>query len=164
MKPKEKMLDLTMKNLAGQDQDLSQYAGRVVLIVNLASECGYTPQYQGLQELHEKYAASGLAILGFPSNDFGAQEPGSDEQIGQFCRKNYGVEFPMFSRVAIKGDDKSALYQNLTSDPKFGGEVAWNFEKFLLGRDGQIAARFASGVTPDSAQMTNAIEAELAKN
>lgn len=157
------LLNHTMKNLAGQDVDLSQFAGRVVLIVNVASQCGYTPQYQGLQELHRKYNAAGLTILGFPSNDFGQQEPGSSEQIEQFCRVNYGVEFPMFSRVVVKGADKCELYQELTSEgSQFGGEVAWNFEKFLLGRDGKVVARFASGVAPDSNELIQQIETALA--
>ena len=160
------VLNFKMKNLAGKEVDLAKYQGQVVLMVNTASRCGYTPQYKGLQELHKKYAEQGLAILGFPANDFGQQEPGSDEEIGAFCRKNYGVEFDMFSKIVVKGPEQHALYKYLTSeetDPKFAGEVAWNFEKFLIGRDGQIVARFLSKVAPDSEEMTKAIEAELAK-
>ncbi|HVF11221.1 MAG TPA: glutathione peroxidase [Abditibacteriaceae bacterium] len=155
-----------MKNLAGKEVDLTKYKGQVVLMVNTASRCGLTPQYKGLQELHKKYAEQGLSILGFPANDFGQQEPGSNEEIGEFCRKNYGVEFDMFSKIAVKGPEQHALYKYLTSEetnPNFAGEVAWNFEKFLINRDGQIIARFRSKVAPDSEEMTTAIEAELAK-
>jgi glutathione peroxidase len=159
------VLNFKMKSLSGQDVDLSRYKGKVVLMVNVASKCGYTPQYGGLQALHKKYAPKGLAILGFPANDFGAQEPGSDTEIGEFCQKNFGVEFDMFAKTAVTGAQKSALYTLLTSektDPKFAGEVKWNFEKFLIGRDGEILARFRSNVTPDSDEMTKAIEAALA--
>jgi glutathione peroxidase len=138
----------------------------VVLIVNVASQCGYTPQYAGLEALHEKYEAKGLSILGFPSNDFGEQEPGSDSEIQQFCKANYGVKFDMFSKIEVLGDDKAPLYDFLTSnetDPRFAGEVAWNFEKFLIGRDGRIAGRFLSPVEPESQELTAAIEAALAK-
>lgn len=159
------VLNFKMKNLSGQDVDLARYKGKVVMMVNVASKCGYTPQYAGLQALHKKYAAKGLAILGFPANDFGAQEPGSDAEIGEFCQKNYGVEFDMFAKTAVTGAQKNALYALLTSEktnPKFAGEVKWNFEKFLIGRDGEILARFRSNVAPDSEEMTKAIEAALA--
>jgi glutathione peroxidase len=160
------VLQFTMKSLVGQDVNLAQYQGKVLLIVNTASKCGFTPQYAGLERLHEKYAERGLAILGFPSNDFGHQEPGTDEQIGQFCKANYGVKFDMFSKVDVKGDNQCPLYQFLTgeqTDKPFAGEVKWNFEKFLISRDGRIVARFRSPVTPESGPLTNAIEAELAK-
>jgi glutathione peroxidase len=159
------VLDFTMKSLAGNDVNLSKYEGKVVLMVNTASKCGYTPQYKGLQELHKKYAAQGLAILGFPSNDFGHQEPGSDAEIGEFCQKNYGVEFDMFSKVPVTGANKCPLYEYLTAektDPKFPGEVQWNFEKFLIGRHGEILNRFRSKVAPDSPELVQAIEAALA--
>ncbi|HEX8235210.1 MAG TPA: glutathione peroxidase [Abditibacteriaceae bacterium] len=155
-----------MKSLAGQQVDLSKYAGKVVLIVNTASQCGFTKQYSGLQELHKKYAPQGLRVLGFPANNFGGQEPGTDEQISGFCKANYGVDFDMFSKVSVKGDDQVALYQYLTSaktNPKFSGEVGWNFEKFLIGRNGEIVARFKSGVEPTSEEMIKAVEAQLAK-
>jgi glutathione peroxidase len=161
-----RVLQYKMKSLSGQDVDLSKYAGKVVLIVNTASQCGYTKQYAGLQELHKKYAPQGLAILGFPANNFGGQEPGTNEQISGFCKANYGVEFDMFSKVSVKGDDKVALYEYLTSpktNPKFAGEVGWNFEKFLIGRNGEIVGRFKSGVEPTSDEMTKAVEAQLAK-
>ena len=160
------VLNFTMKSLAGQPVSLSKYQGRVVLIVNTASECGFTYQYEGLQALYKKYAAQGLSILGFPSNDFGAQEPGSDSEIQQFCKSNYGVQFDMFSKVKVRGHDKVPLFQHLTSsttNPKFPGEIDWNFEKFLIGRDGQILGRFKSPVEPQSRELTAAIEAAIAK-
>ena len=161
-----KVLDFKMKSLTEQDVDLSKYQGKVVMMVNVASKCGLTPQYQGLQELHKKYSGAGLAILGFPANDFGQQEPGTAEEIGEFCQKNYGVEFDMFSKIAVTGTDKAPLYKYLTSaetNPKHAGEISWNFEKFLIGRDGKIVARFAPAVTPTSEEVTKTIEAELAK-
>jgi glutathione peroxidase len=143
--------------------NLAEYQGQVVLMVNVASECGYTPQYEGLQALHKKYAGRGLRVLGFPSNDFGAQEPGTDAQIADFCKKNYGVEFDMFSKIKVLGSGKAPLYRTLTSTPKFSGEVSWNFEKFLIGRDGEVIGRFKSPVEPLSAELTGAIEAALGK-
>jgi glutathione peroxidase len=157
-------LDFTMKSQDGQDVPLSRYRGNAVLMVNVASRCGLTPQYRGLQALHEKYAARGLAVLGFPANDFGQQEPGSDAEIKQFCHTNYGVGFDMFSKVAVTGDQKCPLYRYLTSeetDPGFSGEVQWNFAKFLIGRDGSVVARFDPGVDPESPEITAAIEAAL---
>ena len=161
-----KVLDFKMKSLTEQDVDLSKYQGKVVMMVNVASKCGLTPQYQGLQDLHKKYSGQGLAILGFPANDFGQQEPGTAEEIGEFCQKNYGVEFDMFSKIAVTGENKAPLYKYLTSaetNPEHAGEISWNFEKFLIGRDGKIVARFAPAVTPTSQEVTKAIEAELAK-
>jgi glutathione peroxidase len=155
-----------MKSLSGKPVKLSHYAGKVVLIVNTASQCGYTPQYEPLEAVYKKYGSQGLAVLGFPANEFGQQEPGSDPEIAEFCRKNYGVTFDMFSKVVVKGAGQCPLYQFLTSaqtDPKFAGPIKWNFEKFLLGRDGQVVARFGSGAEPDSPEVTKAIEAELAK-
>ena len=160
------VLNFTMNSLDGKPVNLSKYQGKVVLMVNVASQCGYTPQYKQLEALHEKYAQKGLAILGFPANEFGHQEPGSDKDIADFCKQNYGVKFDMFSKVVVKGDDICPLYQLLTSektDPKFPGEVKWNFEKFLISRDGEIVNRFRSKVVPDSEEMVSAIEAELAK-
>ena len=156
-------LNFTMNSLDGKPVNLSRYAGNVVLMVNVASECGFTPQYEGLQALHKRYAAQGLRILGFPSNDFGAQEPGSNAQIAEFCKKNYGVEFDMFSKITVLGADKAPLYRQLTATPRFSGEVAWNFEKFLIGRDGQVIGRYKSAVEPLSAEITRAIEAALAR-
>ena len=159
-------LNFQMKSLSGGDVDLAQYQGKVVLIVNVASACGYTPQYKGLQELHEKYAAQGLVVLGVPSNDFGQQEPGSEAEIAQFCQANYDVGFEMLSKVKILGDDKAELYRYLTSsetNPDAPGDVKWNFEKFLIGRDGRIVGRYPSSVAPDAPELIEAIEGELAK-
>jgi len=152
-----------MKNLDGRNVNLAKYQGNVVLIVNVASQCGFTPQYEGLQELHRRYAAQGLRILGFPSNNFGGQEPGSDAEIAEFCKRNYGVEFDMFSKVELLGSSKVPLYQYLTTLPKFSGEIMWNFEKFLIGRDGEVIARFRSPVEPLSKEMITAIENALAQ-
>ena len=159
-------LSFTMNSLDGKPVNLAKYQGDVVLMVNVASQCGYTPQYEGLQELHKRFAGRGLRILGFPSNDFGQQEPGSNSEIADFCQKNYGVQFDMFSKIAVLGGSKAPLYQYLTSartNPKFAGEVEWNFEKFLIGRDGQIIARFKSPIEPLSGEMVSAIEAALAR-
>jgi glutathione peroxidase len=161
------VLNFTMKSLNSQSVNLSKYQGKVVLIVNTASECGYTYQYEGLQALHKKYASQGLSILGFPSNDFGQQEPGSDREIQQFCKANYGVEFDMFAKVEVLGGNKVPLFQYLTSaatNPKSSGEIEWNFEKFLIGRDGQILARFKSPVEPESRELTASVESALAQH
>ena len=159
-------LNFKMKPLNGKDDvPLSNYLGKVVLMVNVASECGLTPQYESLQAMHKKYADQGLSVLGFPANEFGAQEPGSNEQIAKFCKQNYGVEFDMFSKVVVKGAGQCDLYKYLTSketNGKFGGPISWNFEKFLVNRKGEVVARFAPNVKPDSAEVIKAIEAELA--
>lgn len=159
-------LQFTMKDISGNEIPLKQYKGKVLLMVNTASKCGLTPQYEGLQTLHEKYAEQGLSILGFPANEFGNQEPGTNEQIAQFCEKNYGVEFDMFSKIVVKGEDMHPLYAYLTqldAKPKGAGDVSWNFEKFLIGRDGQVVARFNPRVKPSDPKLVEAIEAELAK-
>ena len=159
-------LQFTVKDIDGKDVNLSQYKGKTVLIVNVASKCGNTPQYAQLQELHKKYAERGLVVLGFPANEFRAQEPGTNEQIKEFCTSKYGVEFPMFSKVVVKGDGQAPLYQYLTStqtNPKHAGEITWNFEKFLVGRDGQVVNRFKPRTKPDAPEVVQAIEAELAK-
>ena len=159
-------LNFKMKSLDGKDVDLSKYQGKVVLIVNVASKCGLTPQYEQLEALHEKYADKGLAILGFPANEFGKQEPGSDTEISEFCTSKYGVKFDMFSKVVVKGDGQCDLYKFLTSketDPKFAGPIKWNFEKFVLDRQGNIVQRFAPPVVPDSKEVVSVIEAELEK-
>lgn len=161
------VLDFEMPTLVGGEPvELSQYYGQVVLIVNTASQCGLTPQYEQLQALHEQYADDGLAILGFPANNFGSQEPGSDEEIAAFCEQNFGVGFPMFAKLSVKGDDQAPLYTFLTSEetnPGFAGEITWNFEKFLVGRDGQVVARFAPRTRPDAEVVVAAIQTELAK-
>src|SRR5262245_13929613 len=156
-------LDCKMKGLDGKDVDLSQFKGKVVLFVNVASQCGNTPQYKQLEQLHEKYGKEGLVVVGVPANEFGKQEPGTDAEISEFCTSKYGVKFVMLSKVVVKGDGTCPLYQNLTKDSKFKGDITWNFEKFLVGRDGQVAARFAPGVKPDNAKVVKAIEEELNK-
>lgn len=159
-------LNFKMKSLDGKEVDLSKYKGKVLLIVNVASRCGNTPQYKGLEDLHEKYADEGLAVLGFPANEFGKQEPGSDKEIAEFCDKTYGVKFDMFSKVVVKGEDQCPLYKYLTStetDPKFGGDITWNFEKFLVNRDGEVVARFSPKTKPESKEVVSAVERELAK-
>jgi glutathione peroxidase len=159
-------LNFTMNSLDGKPVELSQYRGKVVLMVNVASQCGYTPQYKGLEELYERYQKDGLVVLGFPANDFGHQEPGSNAEIAQFCASNYHVTFPMFSKVVVKGGGQCPLYQHLTSsasDPKFAGPVKWNFEKFLVSKDGVVVGRFRSKVDPQSPELVQAVEAELKK-
>jgi len=160
------VLNFKMKSLDGKETDLSQYQGKVVLIVNVASKCGFTPQYEALEKLHEKYADKGLVVLGVPANEFLHQEPGTDEEIAKFCSSKYNVKFPMLSKVVVKGEGICPLYQYLTSkdtDPKFAGDIGWNFTKFLVGRDGEIVARFDSKIKPDSKDVVQAVEAELAK-
>lgn len=160
------VLQFTMKNIAGDDVPLSRYQGKVVLMVNVASRCGNTKQYAALQKAHEKYAEQGLAILGFPANNFRGQEPGSDAEIATFCRENYGVTFDLFSKISVKGEDIAPLYAFLTSpdtNPASPGDITWNFEKFLIARDGTIAARFAPRTPPDAPEVVAAVEAELAK-
>jgi glutathione peroxidase len=156
-------LNFTLNDIGGKPVDLAKYQGKVVLVVNVASECGYTPQYAGLQELHKKYEAKGLTVLGFPSNDFGAQEPGSNSEIAEFCQRNYGVEFDMFSKIVVRGRGQAPLYAYLTKHPKYSGEVDWNFEKFLIGRNGEVIGRFKSGVEPLSREMVSSIESALAQ-
>jgi glutathione peroxidase len=159
-------LDFKMTGLDGKAVDLAQFKGKVVVFVNVASECGYTPQYKGLQEAYRKYAKDGLVIVGVPSNEFGGQEPGTSVQIQEFCKKNYGVEFPMLAKVKVNGKDACPLYQFLTSketDPNHSGAIRWNFEKFVIGRNGQVAARFASDVEPGSDTFQQAIREQLAK-
>lgn len=159
-------LAFTMKSLDGKPVDLGKYQGKVVLMVNVASKCGLTPQYKGLEALHEKYSKDGLAVLGFPANDFGKQEPGTDAQIADFCSKNYGVKFDMFSKVVVKGDDQCDLYKYLTSketNPGFEGDISWNFEKFLVGKDGKVVKRFSPRTKPDDPELVAAIETELKK-
>jgi glutathione peroxidase len=158
-------LRFRMQSLAGEEVDLARYQGKVVLIVNVASKCGYTPQYEQLQQLHKEYGEKGLAILAFPCNQFLWQEPGSAEEIGEFCRVNYGVEFDMFAKVDVNGPNACELYRLLTSlntRPKGPGKIGWNFEKFVLNRDGFVIARFGSSTKPDAPEMVSLIERELA--
>lgn len=150
--------DITLKDIDGKDLALKAFAGKAVLVVNVASQCGYTPQYTGLQELHEKMAAKGLVVLGVPCNDFGGQEPDDEKAIKVFCTENYKVSFPMTSKVSIKGDGKHPLFTLLTQN---GGDVGWNFEKFLIGKNGKVLKRFGSDVEPASPQLLQAIEEAL---
>jgi len=150
-----------VKDIKGKDSDLSIYKGKPVLVVNVASKCGYTPQYEGLESLYKKYKDKGLVIIGFPANNFGGQEPGSDEQIAEFCKLNYGVSFPMMSKISVKGADQNELYRYLTNNAPVKGDVGWNFEKFLIGKDGSIKGRYGSAVSPESKEITTAIDKEL---
>ncbi len=151
-------LEFTVKDIDGNDKNLADYKGKAVLIVNVASKCGYTKQYAGLEELYKKYKDQGLVVVGFPANNFKGQEPGSNDEIKSFCTEKFGVTFPMMSKISVKGQDIHPLYKQLT-DAK--GEVAWNFNKFLIGKDGKIIERYDSKVKPDDAKLTKAIEAVL---
>jgi glutathione peroxidase len=156
--------DFTLKSIDHQPVSLSSYHGKALLLVNVASKCGYTPQYAALETLYEKYKDQGLVIVGIPANNFMSQEPGTDAEIKTFCTNKYNVSFPMMSKVSVKGDDKAPLYAFLTdksTDPKFGGEIQWNFTKFLFDRNGKPVARFEPAVTPDSHEVTTAIESAL---
>ena len=156
--------DFSAKTIDGKDRSLADYRGRVALIVNVASECGLTPQYSGLEELHEAYGAKGLSVLGFPANEFGAQEPGTEAQIQDFCTTKYGVKFDMFEKVKVKGPGIHPLFAWLTgadTNPKFSGDIKWNFNKFLVGKDGTVLARFEPQVEPTSADVKGAIENAL---
>lgn len=156
----------TMKSLEGEPVELAKYEGKVVLFVNVASKCGYTNQYTGLQELHDKYKDKGLAVVGVPCNQFGGQEPGSNKEIQEFCSSKYKVTFDMLDKVDVKGDKASPLYQQLTAvdtKPKGKGDVSWNFEKFLVNKKGEVIGRYASAVKPDSPELIKALEAALAE-
>jgi glutathione peroxidase len=158
--------NFTMDSIDGKPVALSTFSGKVVLVVNVASKCGFTPQYAALESLYEKYKDKGFVIVGVPANNFMSQEPGTNEEIKKFCSNKYNVTFPMMSKVSVKGDDKAPLYTFLTdkaSDPQFGGDIKWNFTKFLFDRSGNIVARFEPATTPDSPQVIAAIEAALAK-
>jgi len=158
-------LDFTMRDIEGKDVPLSKYKGKVVLIVNVASKCGLTPQYEQLQQLHDDYSAKGLAILAFPANNFGNQEPGSNEEIKEFCKSKYKIGFDLFEKVSVKGDDTCELFRYLTSkesNEKLGGEIKWNFTKFLIDRDGKLIDRFEPRVKPDDPKLTKAVAAALA--
>jgi len=157
------VIDHAVRTLEGEPMRLSELRGRVLLIVNTASECGYTPQYEGLQALQERYEDRGLVVLGFPSNDFGGQEPGDPKTIRRYVSETYGVRFPMFEKQKVKGPDKSPLYKTLTEElgGELAGEVRWNFEKFLVDREGRVVARFKSSVDPLSPEVIQAVEATL---
>ena len=156
--------DFVMKDIDGREVKMSDFRGKVLLIVNVASRCGYTPQYEGLQSTYLKYKDQGLVILGFPANNFGSQEPGTNEEIKTFCSTKYNVTFPIFSKISVKGEDKHPFYQYLTakeSNPQYAGEITWNFNKFLIGRDGKVIARFDSKDRPEDQKVTAAIEQAL---
>jgi glutathione peroxidase len=154
--------NIPMKDINGKDTSLKDYAGKVILLVNVASKCGNTPQYAGLQALYEKYKEKGLVIIGVPSNDFAGQEPGTAEEIKAFCTQTYGVTFPLMAKVHVKGKDKCALYAALTgSSAPFPGEIKWNFGKFLIDRNGQVIKRFEPSVKPETPEVAQAIEAAL---
>lgn len=158
--PADSFYVLKTTSLDGKPADLGRYAGKVSLVVNVASQCGYTPQYKGLEALHKEYSARGFSVLGFPSNDFGGQEPGTPEEIQTFCQKNYGVSFPLFSKVVTKaGPEQSPVYKLLGAGGSLPG---WNFCKYLVGKDGKVIAFFPSKVTPESAELRTAIESALA--
>lgn len=178
------LYDIPVKKIDGSDATLSEHKGEVLLVVNVASKCGLTPQYAGLQNLYEKYRGKKFAVLGFPANDFGAQEPGSNQDIQSFCSTNYSVQFPLYGKIPVTGPGKHALYQYLTTakpdtenregmekmlrgykmEPTAKPEVVWNFEKFLIDRKGQVVRRFAPDTAPDAPMLVEAIEAELAKS
>jgi glutathione peroxidase len=143
--------DFSARTLTGSEQDLAAYAGKVVLVVNTASKCGFTPQFEGLETLYEQYAEQGLVVLGFPCNQFASQDPGTSEEIGEFCQKNYGVSFPMFEKVDVNGDDAHPLYQWMKSEKGglLGEKIKWNFTKFLIGRDGAVLRRYGSTTKPE---------------
>lgn len=177
--------NIVVKDIQGKDVNLSSFEGKVLLIVNVASKCGLTPQYEGLEKIYKNYKDQGFEVLGFPANEFLAQEPGTNEEIQTFCRSNYGVEFPMFSKIVVKGEGQHPLYQLLTSaipqaEEVSGGmlkarlkekglltgeahDIAWNFEKFLVDRHGNVVRRFAPDFTPEDEKLKSAIETELAK-
>ena len=155
--------DYQVKDIQGKDVNLADYKDKVLMIVNVASKCGATPQYADLVALQEKYADQGLVVLGFPANNFGGQEPGSNEEIMEFCKATYEVDFPMFAKVSVKGDDKAPLFEYLTSaeNPDKEGDIGWNFEKFLVGKDGKLLRRFKTGINPGDSDVSEAVEKAL---
>lgn len=156
--------EIPLKDINGKPTSLKAYQGKVLLVVNVASKCGLTPQYKSLEAVHRKYKDKGFSVLGFPCNDFGSQEPGTNEEIKEFCSSKYDVSFPMFDKLHVKGPERHPLYTELSGEGSpFPGDVKWNFGKFLIGRDGKILKRFEPKVTPDSPEVTEAIEAALAK-
>ena len=158
--------EFTMNSIDGQPVSLKSFQGKVVLLVNVASKCGFTPQYTALEAVYEKYKSRGLVIVGIPANNFMSQEPGTNEEIKTFCSTKYNVTFPMMAKISVKGDDQTPLYTFLTgkaTDPQFAGDIKWNFTKFLFDRNGNPVARFEPKVTPDSGDVTAAIESALGR-
>ncbi|MFN0139610.1 MAG: glutathione peroxidase [Pyrinomonadaceae bacterium] len=165
--PEKSIYEFTMKDIDGRDVKLDAYRGQVAMIVNVASKCGYTPQYEGLEAIYEKFQARGFTILGFPANNFLGQEPGTEADIKEFCSTNFGVRFPLFAKISVTGKDQHPLYTFLTSkesNPEFGGDISWNFNKFLLDKNGKVVARFATKEKPDSEAVASTIEKYLAAN
>jgi len=156
----ETVYDFKLNLIDGKEVEMSEFKGKVLLIVNTASKCGFTPQYDGLQAIHEKYKDRGFTVLGFPANNFGGQEPGTNEEIQEFCRVNFGVNFPLFSRISVKGEEIHPMFDYLVNmeNEDFTGEIGWNFEKFLVDRNGNLLRRFKSSVKPESKDITRAIE------
>ncbi len=157
------LYNFSLPSIDGNPTPLANYKGKVLLLVNVASRCGYTPQYKGLEALYEKYKDQGFVILGFPANNFGAQEPGTNQEIKTFCSRTYNVTFPMYAKVSVKGDDQTPLYRYLTheGDPSHTGDIKWNFTKFLVNRKGQVVQRFEPATTPESTDLTSAVEKAL---
>lgn len=156
--------DITVKDMDGKDIKLADYKGKVLLIVNVASKCGYTKQYKGLQEIYDKYNSRGFEILAFPCNQFGGQEPGTNEEIAEFCSANFGVTFKLFDKIDVNGNKRSPLYERLTNNSAVDkGDIKWNFEKFLIAKNGDIAARYSTKVDPTNSELISALEAELGK-
>ena len=158
------VLDRTMTRLDGSEESLAGYKGKVVMLVNVASKCGLTPQYKGLQAIYDQYRDKGFEILGFPANDFMGQEPGTNEEIAEFCELNYGVSFPLFSKISVKGDEMHPLYQEITAMPDpIGGDILWNFQKYLVNKQGEVVQKIGPRTTPEDPEVTGAIEALLAE-
>jgi len=157
--------NFTLNSIDGKPAPLADYKGKVILVVNVASQCGYTPQYSTLEATYEKYKDQGFVILGFPANNFGSQEPGTNEEIKTFCTRKYSVTFPIYAKISVKGADQAPLYAYLTKDtaPGIRGDIQWNFTKFLIDRNGNVVQRFEPAVTPDSKEVISAIEAHLKK-
>ncbi len=157
------LYSFTMKTIDGKERSLAEYKGKVLLLVNVASQCGYTPQYKDLEEVYQKYSKSGFVVLGFPANNFGAQEPGTDEEIKEFCSTTYNVTFDMFSKISVKGEDQHPLYKYLTTQSPAPGEVKWNFQKYLVDREGVVAAMIPTKTKPTNADVMSKIEMLLAR-
>jgi len=156
--------DITVEDMDGKDIKLADYKGNVLLIVNVASKCGYTKQYKGLQDIYDKYNSQGFEILAFPCNQFGGQEPGTNEEIAEFCSANFGVTFKLFDKIDVNGNNRSPLYERLTNNSAVDkGDIKWNFEKFLIAKNGEIVARYSTKVDPTSSELISALEAELGK-
>ena len=163
MEQQPKLYSFSMKTIDGKDKPLSEYKGKVLLIVNVASKCGHTPQYKGLESIYEKYKDRGFMILGFPANNFLRQEPGTNDEIKEFCTLNYGVTFDLFSKISVKGSDQDPLYQYLTEESPVPGAVTWNFQKYLVDRKGNVVEKFVPGTEPEEKEVINKIEQLLSE-